>query len=245
VTERKPEPTFAEQYHIGSKAELLKAIEKAQEAQRAFEATPEGRAQKAEAERVARLEETDAGLRPYRAKRIPMVIARALLTGKDQLGLKIRRTILDDQIEAIGAAWFCIVFGTVGTGKSLAVCRWLMKQPTGSLYALARDVASLSPKFDKDRQKLELLRQAPAMVLDELRGKKESSDEERARISDLLQWRSDNEKPTLCAANMNPKQDWPSYGERIGRRSFPPLGIHLRAKETLCTAQQRRLKGIK
>lgn len=178
-------------------------------------------------------------MRAFLVRGVPKLTAEALALGVDHHGQAISSgTKLAIQIGAAAAKHMILVFGPVGTGKTMEACRWLMRAGPSARYVLAGDVAAMTSRWSTDREKIDDLRSAAALVVDEVKRNSETDAKEQDRIADLLQNRYDNRAPTMVLANMMP-EDF-DFGERLARRTTPPNGVHLVASEILCPVQRMR-----
>jgi hypothetical protein len=225
--------------HIG--AGLNEAIQLCGKKRQAFIESPEG------AELLQRQRELDEAqkwkdrLQPYLMRGIPGLIAGALVNNADHHGRKIKPTKLQAQLDAYKDRKIILVFGEVGTGKTIACCRWLMGFERDGRYMQAHDLGALSPRMTTDRDQIDRVRACSALVLDEVKRTTEAGDKESERVADLLQWRYEHDKPSVVVANMQP-DDFDDFGDRLGRRTDPPNGVKLTAADVMCPVQQRRGK---
>ena len=237
----RPRDKFLTDCHVASGADfagIMDAAERAWKAHQAFLETPEGRKAREDHDREQLERDEQEALLPYRRRRIPGLIAKAILYKCDHRGLDLRRTRLDDQLEFhLGSERqrLVLILGKVGTGKTMAACRWLAGVELG-LYSTARHFCRLSGNMSDDRPDLRRHETAAALVLDEvgLEDKKH-----RQRIEDLLHTRYEDDLPTVVIANMAPGEFLSAYGDRVDRRVWAN-GFKLNPTEVLCPGERKR-----
>lgn len=92
-----------------------------------------------------------------------------------------------------------VLIGPSRAGKTCAAARWVSGKP-GGRFALAARVAGLSEAVgSEDRRELEVLRLAPALVIDDL-GRTAGGEREMARVAELARAREARGLPTVITA---------------------------------------------
>lgn len=190
-----------------------------------------------EQKEVERKERESMKLFPYRRRDIPEKIAKTIIEGKADDGSPMIVPEGEKEIRyALDAKRILILLlGIVGTGKTIAGCRWLVDQ-VGALYVKSREFCGYSEKMTVDRPFIQLYYKIPHLFLDEL-----GTEEERdiPKIRELLQTRFDNGFKTLVAINATPKEAEELLGKRVSRRLFA-LGKQIAFRQILCKGEKRR-----
>jgi DNA replication protein DnaC len=193
-----------------SLGDIMEAIKKLQEAQERHERDyPE-----AVAEWRAREAETRAAdaLRPYRACGVPVEIAKEL-AGGNLAPLPLEQKMLQALKQGIRIVVLC---GTLGTGKTIAACRWVVAQWDG-LYVKSYEYVALSDHMDKDRPRIEEIKSVESLVLDELAMEQ---DRDAHKIEALVHHRYDHGLVTVLAINRSPAETEKHLGDRIMSRIY-------------------------
>ena len=176
----------------------------------------------------------------------PDAIADTIRAGKDEHGRRLITSEperwLRDKME--NGRRLMLLCGKLGTGKTMAACRWLAdQQGTDSvfLFRLAVDVCRLSPDFSKTDPELRQLATVRVLVLDEV-GTTQEEDKHRARLEGLLHRRFDAGLVTILLSNLTPSEFVDRYHARIVSRVYDSGGIY-GCREVLRLGEQQRTGG--
>lgn len=152
-------------------------------------------------------------IRKYLAYGIPDGIADELVI-KNYPPLPVEQEMLS-RLKA--GSKIIILCGLLGTGKTIAACRWLSEAWDGE-YVKAFDYCALSDHMDKDRERINTVRNVESLVLDELSMEVER---DQYKIEALLHHRLDRRKlQTVVLINKSPNDARKHIGARITSRVF-------------------------
>lgn len=174
---------------------------------------------------------------PYRRRDIPDQISQTIIKGVNENGEKL---VVTHNERAVLQAFkdkriLVLMLGPVGTGKTIAGCRWLVNQD-GGLYVKSREFCSYSEKMTVDRPFIQLYYRIPHLFLEELATEE---DKDIGKIRELLQQRFDNNLKTLVSINESPGEAEELLGKRVSRRLFA-LGKQIAFSKILCPGENRR-----
>ena len=191
-----------------SMAGILEAIENLKKAQdRYVKENPEAVAEwrKREAQK-----EKDEKLGVYRAFKVPIELAKEIVFDSPS-PLPIERELFGRMACGKRIVAMC---GMLGTGKTLASCRWLAGEWDG-LYIKAFEYFALSDHMDSDRPKIDEVKNVDSLVVDEL---SMSLEKDQHKLEALLHHRIDYGKKTVVIVDKSPGETMKHLGERISSR---------------------------
>lgn len=208
---------------------ILSALEAARKAQEEYEAkhpreVAEWRQREAEKLKQDRL-------RPYRACKIPPEVA-SLLAGGTLPPLQVEEALRE---RLSGGKLIVVLCGLLGTGKTIAACRWLASCWDG-LYVKLFDLAALSDHMDKDRPRIAEIRDVESLVIDEC---SLALDKDQIKLEMLLHHRIDYGKQTIVIVDKSPSEALDHLGERITSRVWE-LGSVIPAKQIVRKGEIKR-----
>jgi hypothetical protein len=168
------------------------------------------------------------------AVNIPAIHGEAIRSGKDEHGKPIRELDIDVKLRAAIASGKRIVYlvGHVGTGKTLAACKWAVGQQNYTLYIKAMSYCNLV----KSRRPLERYRNCQVLILDEIGMEREFDAD---IIADLIHHRYEECLTTVGISNMDPSKITGHYGDPIARRTWA-AGAVIKCDVVVCPGQERR-----
>jgi len=114
------------------------------------------------------------------------------------------------------------LLGVLGTGKTLAACRWA-DQHGPAMFVRACEVYALSPKFSVDRERLDAIERAPMLIIDEMMTTAETQ-ADSAQLSTLLQSRFAERRKTIAIGNGKLSEFVRRYGEVVESRMYQSGG---------------------
>lgn len=173
---------------------------------------------------------------------IPYIHSQAILTGKDEHGLRIvplePAQLFEKAIDSGKRLVFLV--GKVGTGKTLLALKWLENYPI-SKYVKARKLCSFVERYDEDRARLNLYLKCRNLVIDEMGTEREV---DIGTLADHIHTRYEDGKITIGIANLNKAEVMSRYKDPIARRLWA-LGAVIECTKTVCPGQMEREKLAK
>lgn len=208
---------------------ILRALEAARKAQEEYEAkhpkeVAEWRQREAEKLRKDRL-------RPYRARKIPPEIA-SLLDSGNLPPLKVEDALRE---RLANGKLVVVLCGRLGTGKTIAACRWLVGC-WDSLYVKLFEFAAWSDHMDRDRPLIAEVRDVESLVIDEC---SLALDKDQIKLETLLHHRIDYGKQTIVIIDKSPSEALDHLGERIASRIWE-VGSVIPAKQVVRQGEIKR-----
>ena len=203
---------------LGDSDDLQNALERLWEAQQRWIKDHPGEYEAYQAREKAKLaaEAEHNELREYVLRGVPRGIASTLQKGSDQSGVKLYKPAFYGQMYRAlqGGKVIVVLAGVLGAGKTIAACKWMMRQSDG-LYVKARHYCAFSEKYSEDREQIEVYRRTMNLVLDEM---SMEAEQDTQKLGELVHDRYENARVTIMCVNKSPKEAESMLGERISSR---------------------------
>jgi DNA replication protein DnaC len=207
------------------------------------------------AERAERAADLRAQMKSWR---FPDFAVEAIIDGRNDKGEPLATSQADRFIRTamgVPSTLFVVLVGLLGTGKTLAACRWavgLIGPPGASrpdvIYCRALEIFSRSPRQLKDRQWLRRVETCDVLVVDECGTDEEREGDDSPQLAGLWLRRFDDNRRTVVLANLTQEHFETRYDQAIMSRLYHRGGLEpctevMRRGEKRRQRQQQKGKG--